>query len=289
MNTPFIIMPKINNPAAEYARPRHNYPGSAFTLIELLVVIAIIAILAAMLLPALSAAKKKAQKIGCLSNFHQVSLALNMYLNDNGDKLCDSLDSSSGKEFGLSIGQAAAYQYSPPGGGITGYNTRLITFLSTYLGITAPDTQVRIAKVFICPGYAVFGTKVDINIPSTWVNTVMYDVPNGGAADVPSNGKSGSLAFGPGGTSLPWPIFGYSSLGTPSHKISEISALKSLPDVWALSDADMDAFGGVNPWGPPTNPSGSTLLPITPLHLDVRNRLYLDGHTASQKTIPGYW
>jgi prepilin-type N-terminal cleavage/methylation domain-containing protein len=58
----------------------------AFTLIELLVVIAIIAILAAMLLPALAAAKKKAQKINCVNNLKQVGLAFRIWSGDNSDK-----------------------------------------------------------------------------------------------------------------------------------------------------------------------------------------------------------
>jgi prepilin-type N-terminal cleavage/methylation domain-containing protein len=60
--------------------------NKAFTLIELLVVIAIIAILAALLLPALAAAKRKAQRVTCVSNLKQVGIAFRLWEGDNGDR-----------------------------------------------------------------------------------------------------------------------------------------------------------------------------------------------------------
>ena len=81
--------------AVDYSKRR------GFTLVGLLVIIAVIAILAAMLLPALAAAKRKAQRINCVNNLKQTGLAFRIWEGDNGDKYPMAVSTSKGgtKEF----------------------------------------------------------------------------------------------------------------------------------------------------------------------------------------------
>ncbi len=56
--------------------------GGAFTLIELLVVVALVAILLAVLLPALSAARREGMSAACGARLRELGSALHMYAND---------------------------------------------------------------------------------------------------------------------------------------------------------------------------------------------------------------
>ncbi len=126
-------------------RPISCAQNRAFTLIELLVVIAIIAILAAMLLPALSQAKNRAQETTDLNNNRQLMLGTVMYSTDQNDLLP-----------GCGWGTADnAWAYA---GGIPTYGAaNAMTFTVDYsnqvnflrLGQLFP--YVKTEKIFLCP------------------------------------------------------------------------------------------------------------------------------------------
>jgi prepilin-type N-terminal cleavage/methylation domain-containing protein len=71
--------------AGNMVETRFNRRG--FTLIELLVVIAILAILAAMLMPALSGAKQRAQRTVDVDNLKEFGVTMNLVAGDNEDQV----------------------------------------------------------------------------------------------------------------------------------------------------------------------------------------------------------
>jgi prepilin-type processing-associated H-X9-DG protein/prepilin-type N-terminal cleavage/methylation domain-containing protein len=99
---------------------------SAFTLVELLTVITIIGILAVLLLPALSQAKKRAQRIQCVGNLHQLGIGLQVIL-------------------------ANDHSYPLLVGGTNGDGTWIGQLAIEGLGISQPMTNYIRSGVWHCP------------------------------------------------------------------------------------------------------------------------------------------
>ena len=130
-----------------------------FTLIELLVVIAIIGILASMLLPALSTAKAKGQRVKCISNLKQSALAFAMYTQDYEDTFPAGASQST---LGNQPEDWIWWQNNP---NFLGNPPRPIeqSALAPFLGGLSPNARTADASVLRCPADKLWSKRVNPN------------------------------------------------------------------------------------------------------------------------------
>ena len=115
-------------------------------IITLLAVFAIIAVLGAMLLPALSAAKSKAQRINSLNNLKQIGLAARLFSGDNADRLPMSFEEMK-NELGtdkVTYDPATGQRYVYLGAGMSMNNLKP----DSVLAYGAPDEKGRCNVLF---------------------------------------------------------------------------------------------------------------------------------------------
>jgi prepilin-type N-terminal cleavage/methylation domain-containing protein/prepilin-type processing-associated H-X9-DG protein len=113
----------------------HDRKARAFTLVEMLVVIAIIGVLAALLLPALTRGKQRAQRIACIGNLNEMGTAFQMFAHDHRGKF----------PMQTPVAEGGSQEFVVAGTSINGI------FYFSYRHLQTLANELVVPKVLICP------------------------------------------------------------------------------------------------------------------------------------------
>jgi prepilin-type N-terminal cleavage/methylation domain-containing protein len=209
---------------------------AAFTLIELLVVIAIIAILAAMLLPALAAAKRKAQRINCVNNLKEVGIAFKVWEGDNGDKYPQAVSTNSGGALEL-VGSSQNTTTVSPGSYVQAFLCMSNELSTPKLLLCTSDNNHTIAATNFIPQMT-----AAIATPANVVPFVSYFLCGDAADPYPQMVLDGDRNIG-GGAAVPssGSAATYASLGTNAYinGATAVNGSKTQAFPWGWSSGDL--------------------------------------------------